>query len=617
MKYKSNLLKNLRERENGELFGRESALLAERRLYSNPTYLINRLTLTNVLSEHTGCVNTVNWNETGDLLVSGSDDTKLCIWNYPEGNLLSSIETGHEANIFCTKFMPATNSKVVISCAGDNLIKVWDIWKEEGACRHTYKCNLASTKRIVTEPGNPYVFLSCSEDGTVRNFDLREPHECHSVCRSNLVVNFRPYLIELNSIALNPIHPQYIAVGGGDPYVYLWDRRMVSPKTALDPRHQMEYCVKKFKPNKSKSDHVTAVKFSESNGRELLGSWSNDFVHLFDIHGSKEKDIIQENGNPPSKVRRNSNSNLDNKRKKSKYVDDLGSDDLDMFASGPSADHIEVDELTSSDEDIDFNQLTESIQNGWETRSIPSESGSDQSEDALDEEQEEREEQELNLISNRIIAEDSDIDSSDVMEAIESFFDGESGEESSDEDFTSEYKNIQSIFNSVIEEVRESATYKGHCNVQTVKDVNFYGPNDEYVISGSDDGNIFIWEKKSRKIVQILKGDEDVVNCIQGHPFEPAIAVSGIDSTIKIFRPQVEGPHEVFEPLVNGAPVTTTNHSWSSKSLLAKEQKIVESNENRRQEGIWGAPITGSFLRFLLTRAGAIDSSSDDMDESN
>jgi WD40 repeat protein len=55
----------------------------------------------------------------------------------------------------------------------------------------------------------------------------------------------------------------------------------------------------------------------------------------------------------------------------------------------------------------------------------------------------------------------------------------------------------------------------GHCNVRTVKEVNFYGPSNEYVISGSDDGNIFIWHKDEAKIVNILKGDKHVVNCIQ------------------------------------------------------------------------------------------------------
>ena len=39
--------------------------------------------------------------------------------------------------------------------------------------------------------------------------------------------------------------------------------------------------------------------------------------------------------------------------------------------------------------------------------------------------------------------------------------------------------------------------YKGHCNVRTVKDVNYFGPDDEFVVSGSDDGNLFIWDRKA------------------------------------------------------------------------------------------------------------------------
>jgi nuclear receptor interaction protein len=65
--------------------------------------------------------------------------------------------------------------------------------------------------------------------------------------------------------------------------------------------------------------------------------------------------------------------------------------------------------------------------------------------------------------------------------------------------------------------------------------VNFFGLQDEYVISGSDCGHFFIWDKKTSKLLNILEGDGEVVNVVQGHPYEPIIAVSGIDSTVKIF----------------------------------------------------------------------------------
>ena len=41
-----------------------------------------------------------------------------------------------------------------------------------------------------------------------------------------------------------------------------------------------------------------------------------------------------------------------------------------------------------------------------------------------------------------------------------------------------------------------------------MKGVNFYGPKSEYAISGSDCGNIYIWEKQSEKVVQFFRGDD-------------------------------------------------------------------------------------------------------------
>ena len=64
--------------------------------------------------------------------------------------------------------------------------------------------------------------------------------------------------------------------------------------------------------------------------------------------------------------------------------------------------------------------------------------------------------------------------------------------------------------------------------------MNFLGPRDEFVVSGSDDGNWFMWEKGSGKLHDILEGDGSVVNVIEGHPYLPLVAVSGIDHTVKV-----------------------------------------------------------------------------------
>ena len=47
-----------------------------------------------------------------------------------------------------------------------------------------------------------------------------------------------------------------------------------------------------------------------------------------------------------------------------------------------------------------------------------------------------------------------------------------------------------------------------------MKGVNFYGPKSEFVVSGSDCGHIFLWEKSSCQIVQFMEGDKGgVVSC--------------------------------------------------------------------------------------------------------
>ncbi|XP_044245349.1 DDB1- and CUL4-associated factor 8-like [Ursus arctos] len=80
--------------------------------------------------------------------------------------------------------------------------------------------------------------------------------------------------------------------------------------------------------------------------------------------------------------------------------------------------------------------------------------------------------------------------------------------------------------------------YKGHRNSATIKGVNFYGPRSEFVVSGSDCGHIFLWEKSSSQIVQFMEGDKGgTINCLEPHPYLPVLATSGLDHDAKIWAP--------------------------------------------------------------------------------
>ena len=143
-----------------------------------------------------------------------------------------------------------------------------------------------------------------------------------------------------------------------------------------------------------------------------------------------------------------------------------------------------------------------------------------------------------------------------------------------DEDNEQEHAPLLSdsdIYNG-IPTIYPRAKFSGHCNVETVKDVNFFGLRDEYVVSGSDDGNAFIWRKADGRLVNILIGDESVVNVIEGHPRLPLVAVSGIDKTVKLFAP-VYGERK-FSQMSSKDAVCRRNASAARRPLLPDAQLL-------------------------------------------
>lgn len=86
--------------------------------------------------------------------------------------------------------------------------------------------------------------------------------------------------------------------------------------------------------------------------------------------------------------------------------------------------------------------------------------------------------------------------------------------------------------------------FSGHVSQSTIKGVWFFGGDSEYIMSGSDDGDIFLWDKKTAKITRILADHENNVNTCTPHPFIPMICSSGIDSFVNIWDLSCDYPDE-------------------------------------------------------------------------
>lgn len=262
---------------------------------------IQRLKLEATLNVHDGCVNTICWNETGEYILSGSDDTKLVISNPYSRKVLTTIRSGHRANIFSAKFLPCTNDKQIVSCSGDGVIYYTNVEQDAETNRQCqFTCHYGTTYEIMTVPNDPHTFLSCGEDGTVRWFDTRIKTSCTKEdCKDDILINCRR---AATSVAICPPIPYYLAVGCSDSSVRIYDRRMLGTRaTGNYAGRGTAGMVARFLPShlNNKSCRVTSLCYSE-DGQEILVSYSSDYIYLFD----PKDDTARELRTPSAEERR-------------------------------------------------------------------------------------------------------------------------------------------------------------------------------------------------------------------------------------------------------------------------------------------------------------------------
>ena len=160
-----------------------------------------------------------------------------------------------------------------------------------------------------------------------------------------------------------------------------------------------------------------------------------------------------------------------------------------------------------------------------------------------------------------------------------------------------------------------------------------------------------IRDKKTSELVNILEGDNEVVNVIQGenssysliskkcsltiwvtgHPYEPVLAVSGIDHTVKIFSPDGRSQEEAQAGInissaankSSGSSVLSSGRrargglrpneephveGLSSRKRMHQSYQIMSSNDAQRAGGMRDAFITvradGPFLRMRTVEVG-------------
>ena len=89
-------------------------------------FFVNLFVLIFIFKGHTAEISKVNFNSKGNLLMTGSSDKTVKLWDVDTGNCTQTLE-GHKEEIFSCAFNYYGNT--IITASKDNTCR---IWKETG-----------------------------------------------------------------------------------------------------------------------------------------------------------------------------------------------------------------------------------------------------------------------------------------------------------------------------------------------------------------------------------------------------------------------------------------------------------------------------------------------------
>ncbi|XP_075155468.1 DDB1- and CUL4-associated factor 6-like [Haematobia irritans] len=565
---------------------------------------VQRLGLMCRLPIHSGCVNTVHWNVTGEYLITGSDDQFIAVTNPNNQEVLLKYKTAHRANIFSARFMPQSNDQAIVSCSGDGIVlhtellapyikrvrkhiisdepmpSVFERISDNDTNVGFFNCHKSGTTyEVMTVPTEPRSFMSCGEDGTVRLFDLRKISSCHKTCCKDNILIFSPSAI--NAMDLAPISSNYVAVGSSDAIVRIYDRRYLSVIDFSDSsiptteRHTRPVKAYPIPLPTNRQYRITCIRYSPEES-ELLVSYSSEYLYLFDLQNegvdvcdlSKKGRSFHQDATPPPMTAEQVTRRL-------RLRGDWSDTGPDARPERENTGRGEVGQVRPQLQANIMNRMTEVIsrmlndprtrmgltnqmqetlretaQEGnetLETRDVVEESRPSTSSawrraaastlaanhsSAL----ENQSEAANNCPSRSQSADGDDVEMSNITNQTPSSRATDNTEFQDDSaSLNQELADLEMETKEVIFDYLRMK-YTGHRNARTmIKEATFWGNN--YVMSGSDCGHIFTWDRRTGKLVMLMQADQHVVNCLQPHPELPYLASSGIDYDVKIWAP--------------------------------------------------------------------------------
>jgi len=155
---------------------------------------------------HSGSVLTVDMSTDMQIIVSGSSDKTVKIWDAQTGEMLNSIEA-HNKSVYQVEFNPVINQ--FASCSSDSTIKIWD--SESAELIKILDDNDCKVYAISYHPSGNYL-ASCGSNSLIYIWDLSTSKKIRTLEGHNGTINIVKFSKDGNSIIS----------GGADDKVFIW-----------------------------------------------------------------------------------------------------------------------------------------------------------------------------------------------------------------------------------------------------------------------------------------------------------------------------------------------------------------------------------------------------------
>ncbi len=207
------------------------------------------------LSGHTDYVNSVNFSPDGKILVTSSRDKTIKLWNIETGKEIRTL-SGHTESVLSVSFSP--DSKILATGSGDRNIKLWNV--ETGKEIRTLSGHTDYVNSVSFSP-NGKTFASASDDKTIKLWNVETGKEIRTLSghtKSVWSVSFSP-------------DGKTLATSSKDKTIKLWN---------VETR-------KEIRTLSGHTNYVTSVSFSPDGKTLATGSYDKT-IKLWNVETGKE-----------------------------------------------------------------------------------------------------------------------------------------------------------------------------------------------------------------------------------------------------------------------------------------------------------------------------------------